>query len=62
MQLTNRSKTVERKPMTFWEKLYLPAIAKGMGITFSHMFKKKPTVNYPEKRVRSLLCSVVFRY
>jgi NADH-quinone oxidoreductase subunit I len=49
MQLTNRSKTVERKPMTFWEKLYLPAIAKGMGITFSHMFKKKPTVNYPEE-------------
>jgi NADH-quinone oxidoreductase subunit I len=49
MQLTNRSKTVERKPMTFWEKMYLPAIAKGMGITFSHMFKKKPTVNYPEE-------------
>ena len=35
--------------MTLWEKMYLPAIAKGMSITFGHMFKKKPTVNYPEK-------------
>ena len=36
--------------MTFWEKLYLPAIAKGMGITLSHIFKKKATVNYPEEK------------
>ena len=35
--------------MTAWEKLYLPAIAKGMAITFKHMFHKRPTVNYPEK-------------
>lgn len=48
--LTNRSKAVNRKPMSFWEKLYLPAILKGMGITFSHIFKKKPTIQYPEKK------------
>jgi NADH-quinone oxidoreductase subunit I len=47
--LTNRAKVVERKPMTVWERMYLPSIAKGMSITFGHMFKKKPTVNYPEK-------------
>jgi NADH-quinone oxidoreductase subunit I len=47
--LTSRSRTVERKTMTFWEKLYLPAIAKGMAITFKHIFKKKATINYPEK-------------
>ena len=47
--LTNRVKEVERKPMSFMEKLYIPAIAKGMAITFSHIFKKKPTINYPEK-------------
>ena len=35
--------------MTMWERMYLPAIAKGMAITFGHMFKKRPTVNYPEK-------------
>jgi NADH-quinone oxidoreductase subunit I len=47
--LTNRVKVVERKPMNFWDKIYVPAIAKGMAITFSHIFKKKPTINYPEK-------------
>lgn len=47
--LTNRSKPVDRRPMSFAEKLYLPAIMKGMAITFGHMFKKRPTINYPEK-------------
>ncbi len=48
--LTNRVKAVDRKPMSFWERMYLPAIVKGMIITFSHIFKKKPTINYPEKK------------
>src|SRR3982750_1879699 len=48
--LTNRKKEVERKPMTFWERMYLPAIAKGMGIPMSHFFKKKPTIKYPEQK------------
>ena len=26
--------------MNFMERLYLPAIFKGMAITFMHMFKK----------------------
>jgi NADH-quinone oxidoreductase subunit I len=47
--LTNRAAQVNRKPMTFMESLYLPSILKGMAITFSHIFKKKPTINYPEK-------------
>ena len=47
--LTNRVKTVERKAMTWWDKIYIPAITKGMSITFGHIFKKKPTINYPEK-------------
>src|SRR6476660_4932775 len=50
MQLTNRAKAVDRSPMTFSERLYLPAIAKGLGITLSHIFKKKPTINYPEEQ------------
>ncbi|MEO6488630.1 MAG: NADH-quinone oxidoreductase subunit NuoI [Ferruginibacter sp.] len=48
--LTNRIKNVDRRPMSFWERLYLPGIIKGMIITFSHIFKKKPTINYPEKK------------
>src|SRR6201996_8019270 len=47
--LTNRVVAVDRKPMSFWEKIYLPAIFKGISITFGHIFKKRPTVNYPEK-------------
>ncbi len=46
--LTNRAKQVERKPMSFIERMYLPAIFKGMFITFKHIFKKKATINYPE--------------
>src|SRR5438270_12760886 len=48
--LTNRNKPVDRKPMNIWERLYLPSIFKGMAITFSHLFKKKPTIKYPEQK------------
>lgn len=48
--LTNRALAVNRKPMTFWERLYLINIIKGMFITFGHMFKKQPTVRYPEQK------------
>jgi NADH-quinone oxidoreductase subunit I len=49
MQLTNRSKVVSKKEMTFAEKMYLPAIFGGMMITISHFFRKKPTIKYPEQ-------------
>jgi NADH-quinone oxidoreductase subunit I len=48
--LTNRVKVLEQKPLTLMERLYLPAIAKGMAITFSHIFKKKATIQYPEEK------------
>ena len=48
--LTNRAKQVSRDPMTFMERLYLPNIVKGMAITFSHIFKKQPTIQYPEQK------------
>ena len=47
--LTNRAQPVDRKPMTFLERIYLWNIAKGMIITFSHIFKKKATIQYPEE-------------
>lgn len=46
--LTNRSQVVVKKEMTFAERIYLPAILGGMRITFSHLFKKKATIQYPE--------------
>ncbi|HEV7232255.1 MAG TPA: NADH-quinone oxidoreductase subunit I [Bacteroidia bacterium] len=47
--LTNRSKVVVKKEMTWAEKLYLPAIFNGLRITMSHFFTKKATINYPEE-------------
>ncbi len=49
LPLTNRSKVVVKKEMSLSEKIYLPAIISGMMITFSHFFKKKPTIQYPEQ-------------
>ena len=46
--LTKRSVVVSNKKMSFWEKIYLPAILNGMRITFGHLFKKKTTIRYPE--------------
>ncbi len=39
---------VSNKEQTFSEKIYLPALFKGMWITFSHLFKKRATIQYPE--------------
>lgn len=50
IQLTNRSKVVSNKVQSFSERIYLPAIVKGMMITFSHLFKKTPTLRYPEQK------------
>jgi NADH-quinone oxidoreductase subunit I len=50
MQLTNRSKQVVQKEMTFLERIYLPAILKGMLTTLKHFFKKKNTVSYPDEQ------------
>jgi NADH-quinone oxidoreductase subunit I len=47
--LTNRSKVVVNKEMTWIEKLYLPAILSGLSITIKHLFRKKATIKYPEQ-------------
>ena len=48
--LTTKAKAVDRKPMTFVEKLYLWNIFKGMMITMRHIFKKKATIQYPDQK------------
>lgn len=48
--LTNRSEVVVKKQLSLAERLYIPAILNGMRITFSHFFKKKVTINYPEEK------------
>ncbi len=50
ISLSGSKKEVSNKDMTFMEKLYIPAIAKGMGITLRHFFMPKVTVQYPEQK------------
>ncbi len=48
--LTNRSKVVSNKQMSFKERIYLPAILSGISTTIKHLFRKKATISYPEKK------------
>jgi len=46
---------VNRKPLTFWERLYLPAIVGGFKVTFRHAWRslfegKTVTMEYPEQK------------
>lgn len=43
-------KPVNRTKQTFMDRLYMPAIFKGMSITFRRMFKKTVTMQFPEER------------
>jgi len=48
--LTDRSKIVSNKKLSFLEKIYLPAIFEGMWITLGHLFRRKVTIRYPEEK------------
>jgi NADH-quinone oxidoreductase subunit I len=37
-----------KKDLTFWERIYIPEIIKGLALTLRTMFKPKFTVEYPE--------------
>jgi NADH-quinone oxidoreductase subunit I len=41
---------VARKPLTWAERLYLPAIWYGFKVTLRHFLRKKVTMQYPEQR------------
>ena len=49
-------KKIFRPEETFWDRLYLPEIARGLGITFRHLWRSlvhpesMPTHQYPEQR------------
>lgn len=36
--------------MSFWEKIYLPEIARGMSLTLKQIFQPRFTRQYPEER------------
>ncbi|MFP4165699.1 MAG: NuoI/complex I 23 kDa subunit family protein [Opitutales bacterium] len=45
-----KTKVLERRPLNLAEKTFLPQIASGMKATFTNMFKKKVTLEYPDER------------
>jgi hypothetical protein len=47
--ISNRKKVLEQKPMNFWERMYIPALIKGLGITIRYFFKPNVSVKYPEE-------------
>jgi len=50
ISLSGSKKQVSNKEMSFWERMYLIAILKGLAITIKHFFKRKATINYPEQQ------------
>jgi len=48
--LTNRSKVVVNKQMSFMERIYLPAVVGGLMTTIKHLFRKKTTIDYPKEK------------
>src|SRR3970282_1296985 len=49
ISLSGRKKQVSNKEMTFWERMYIVAIVKGLMITIKHLFTRKVTIQYPEE-------------
>lgn len=50
ISLSGKKTEVVDKKMTLTERMYLPAIVQGLGITIKHFFQKKVTVQYPEQK------------
>lgn len=48
--MANVNENTEAQRLNFWEKIYLPEIAKGLGLTLRQMFRPKITRQYPEER------------
>jgi len=48
--LSNKRKVIEQKPLSLSERIYLPAIIKGLSITMKHFFRKPVTISYPEEK------------
>ena len=41
---------IRKRPLTVAERLYLPAIVRGLLVTFRHLFRKNVTLQYPEQK------------
>jgi len=45
-----KTKVIERKPLTWAERIYLPPILSGLKTTLINLFRRKVTLQYPDER------------
>ena len=50
MKANGQKKIIHGKDLSFWQKMYIPEIFKGLRLTIAQMFKPKFTRQYPEER------------
>lgn len=43
-------KVAPRPKLRFWDYLYIPAVLRGLFVTFQHIFRKKVTLQFPEQK------------
>lgn len=43
-------RTENEREMSFWERLYLPVVFKGLGYTAGKLSEERMTMNYPEEQ------------
>lgn len=48
--MAGTTKILSRKPLSWWERLYLPPILVGLAVTLKNMLRRKVTLEYPEER------------
>jgi NADH-quinone oxidoreductase subunit I len=51
MAIRIRTAPPNERKLSWWDKLYFPAILSGMGYTLRRMFKRRFTVQYPEEPI-----------
>ncbi len=48
--MSTNGNITRKKDLTFWQKIYIPEILKGLRLTIWQMFRPKITTQYPEVR------------
>jgi NADH-quinone oxidoreductase subunit I len=52
MKMGTTGKIIRLKDISFWQKIYIPEILKGFGMTVRQMFRPKFTSQFPEERFK----------
>ena len=50
MKTNGQRKIIHARDLSFWQKLYIPEILRGLRVTTAQIFRPKFTRQYPEER------------